>query len=30
MDVVYIAGIICFFGLTIGLVVGCKKLGGPQ
>lgn len=30
MDVVYVLGIIVFFGLTVALVVGCTKLGGPQ
>jgi len=30
MDIVYISGIIVFFGLTVALVFGCTKLGGPQ
>ena len=30
MDVVYVVGIIVFFGLTVALVMGCAKLGGPQ
>ena len=30
MDAVYVAAIIVFFGLTVGLVLGCAKLGGPQ
>ena len=30
MDVVYVVGIIVFFGLTVALVMGCVKLGGPQ
>lgn len=30
MDVVYIAAIIVLFGLAMGLVLGCAKLGGPK
>jgi hypothetical protein len=30
MDVVYVTGIVIFFGLTVALVLGCAKLGGPQ
>ena len=30
MDVVYVAAIIVLFGLTVALVLGCAKLGGPQ
>lgn len=30
MDIAYIIGILVFFGLTVALAVGCRKLGGPQ
>lgn len=30
MDAVYVAAILVFFALTIALVIGCAKLGGPQ
>jgi hypothetical protein len=30
MDVVYVAAIVVFFGLMVGLVLGCAKLGGPK
>jgi hypothetical protein len=30
MDVVYAAAMIVLFGLMVGLVLGCAKLGGPQ
>jgi hypothetical protein len=30
MDFVYLAGIIVFFGLLVGLAAGCAKLGGTQ
>ncbi len=30
MDVVYVVGIVVFFALTVALVMGCEKLGGPQ
>jgi hypothetical protein len=30
MDVVYVAALVVFFGLTVGLVLGCAKLGGPK
>lgn len=30
MDIVYVSAILIFFGLTVALVVGCAKLGGPQ
>jgi hypothetical protein len=30
MDIVYIAAIIVLFGLAVGLVRGCARLGGPD
>lgn len=30
MDVVYITAILVFFGLTLALLSGCKKLGEAQ
>jgi hypothetical protein len=30
MDIVYVAGIIVFFALTVALVIGCAKIGGPK
>ena len=30
MDLVYLAGIILFFGLTAALAVGCARLGGGK
>ncbi len=30
MDIVYVAGIIVFYCLTVALVMGCAKLGGPK
>jgi hypothetical protein len=30
MDLAYLAGIVLFFGLTVALVAGCAKLGGPR
>jgi hypothetical protein len=26
MDLIYIAGVAAFFGLTLALVIGCEKL----
>lgn len=30
MDLAYLAGIVLFFFLMVGLVAGCSKLGGEQ
>ena len=30
MDLVYIAGIVLFFGLMVAMAVGCAKLGGDK
>ncbi len=30
MDLVYLAGIVLFFGLMVALAAGCAKLGGGQ
>ena len=30
MDIAYVVGIIVFYCLTVALVNGCAKLGGPQ
>jgi len=30
MDLFYLAGILLFFVLTVGLSVGCSKLGGGK
>lgn len=30
MDLVYLAGIVLFFFLVVGLVAGCGKLGGDK
>lgn len=30
MDIVYVGGIIFFYCLTVLLVNGCAKLGGPK
>jgi len=30
MDIVYVVGILAFYGLAIALAVGCAKLGGPK
>ena len=30
MDLIYLAGIVLFFGLTALLAVGCVKLGGAK
>lgn len=30
MDLVYLAGIVLFFFLMVGLVAGCGRLGGKQ
>lgn len=30
MDLFYLAGIVLFFALMVGLAVGCAKLGGAQ
>lgn len=30
MDIVFVAGIVVFFGLIVALAGGCAKLGGPQ
>lgn len=30
MDLFYLAGIVLFFALVVGLAVGCAKLGGAQ
>jgi hypothetical protein len=29
MDAAYLAAMFIFFSLTVGLVLGCAKLGGP-
>jgi hypothetical protein len=30
MDFVYLAGIVVFFLLLIGMAAGCARLGGPK
>ncbi len=30
MDLVYLAGIVLFFGLAVGLAFGCARLGGAR
>jgi hypothetical protein len=30
MDLVYLAGIVIFFGLMVAMAAGCAKLGGPK
>ena len=30
MDFVYVAGIVVFFLLLIGMAAGCARLGGPK
>ena len=30
MDIVYVAAVIVMFGATVALILGCRKLGGPQ
>jgi uncharacterized membrane protein len=30
MDLVYLLGIVVFFGLTVALAIGCAKLGDRQ
>jgi len=30
MDLAYLAGIVLFFFLLVGLVAGCGRLGGKQ
>jgi hypothetical protein len=30
MDVVYVSVLIVFFGLIVGLVLGCAEMGGPK
>jgi hypothetical protein len=30
MDFVYLAGIVLFFGLMVGMAFGCSKLGGAK
>lgn len=30
MDIVYLAGIVLFFFLLVGMVAGCGRLGGKQ
>jgi hypothetical protein len=30
VDIVFVSALIVFFGLTVGLVLGCAKLGGPK
>ncbi len=30
MDLIYLAGILLFFVLTVGLAVGCARLGGAK
>ena len=29
MDIAYIAGVVLFWLLLVGMAVGCAKLGGP-
>ena len=30
MDLLYLAGIVLSFGLTVGLAFGCARLGGAR
>ncbi len=30
MDLIYLAGIVLFFALTVLLAIGCAKLGGSK
>ena len=30
MDMIYLAGIVLFLALTIGMAAGCHKLGGKK
>jgi hypothetical protein len=30
MDLTYLAGMLLFFGLMVGLALGCAKLGGVK
>ncbi len=30
MDLIYLAGIVLFFVLAVGLAIGCDRLGGSR
>ncbi len=30
MDMIFLAALAAFFGLTAALAIGCAKLGGPR
>ena len=30
MELAYLAGIVLFFGLMVGLAIGCARLGGAK
>ncbi len=30
MDLIYLATIVAFFGLMVGLAIGCSRLGSAQ
>ena len=30
MDLIYLAGMLLFFGMVAGMAVGCAKLGGAK
>jgi hypothetical protein len=30
MDIVYVGAVLLLFAITVALIVGCARLGGPQ
>jgi hypothetical protein len=30
MDIIYVGAVLLLFAITVALIAGCAKLGGPQ